>query len=378
MRVPSSYWKKPLTLSQRERAGDYQNSLDGCTTVQLQECDFVLPPELIAQTPAARRDQARLMVVNRAQHSVRHDIFANIGNYLYAGDVLVVNDTKVIPARLRGRKVDTGGKVEVLLLHERHTGVWEVLLKPATKVRPGTPIAFGDGLLHGRVLERVEGGAMTMQFTPAEIGEALQRCGEVPLPPYIKRAAGTAQHTFDLARYQTVYACHPGAVAAPTAGLHFTPELLAQLAQQGITRASLTLHVGWGTFQPIRTTVVEQHHMAREFYCLTVPEAATIASVRAAGGRVVAVGTTTTRTLETIGQQLGDVTASSGWSELFIYPGYRFQVVDTLVTNFHLPRSTLLLLVCAFAGQELILEAYRTAIAAGYRFYSYGDAMLIQ
>ena len=346
--------------------------------MQLQEFDFVLPPELIAQMPAARRDQARLMVVDRAQQSVRHDIFANIGRYLQPGDVLVVNDTKVIPARLRGRKVDTGGKVEVLLLHELRTGVWEVLLKPAAKVRSGTALEFGDGVLRGCILERGERGTVIVQFTPAEVYDALHRCGEVPLPPNIKRVGQTAAHVFDLARYQTVYACHAGAVAAPTAGLHFTPELLAQLMQQGVKRAAVTLHVGWGTFQPIRTTVVEQHRMAQEFYCLTASQAAVIASTRAAGGRVVAVGTTTTRTLETIGQRMGNVTASSGWSDLFIYPGHRFQIVDALVTNFHLPRSTLLLLVCAFAGRGLMLAAYRTAIAEGYRFYSYGDAMLIR
>jgi len=346
--------------------------------VQLQDFDFVLPPELIAQKPTARRDQARLMVVDRAQHRVSHDIFANIGHYLYPGDVLVVNDTKVIPARLRGRKVGTGGKVEVLLLHELHTGVWEVLLKPAAKVRPGMDLEFGDGALRGRVLERGERETVRMQFTPAEVYEALHRCGEVPLPPYIKRGGQAKEHTFDLARYQTVYACHPGAVAAPTAGLHFTPKLLAQLTPQGVKRAAVTLHVGWGTFQPIRTTVVEQHRMAPEFYCLTAAQAAVIESTRVAGGRVVAVGTTTTRTLETIGQRMGNVTAGSGWSDLFIYPGHRFQIVNALVTNFHLPRSTLLLLVCAFAGRDLMLAAYRTAIAAGYRFYSYGDAMLIR
>lgn len=318
------------------------------------------------------------MVVDRAQHSVSHDIFANIGRYLHPEDVLVVNDTRVIPARLRGRKMDTGGKVEVLLLHEVRTGVWEVLLKPAAKVRAGTAIEFGAGVLRGCILARDARGTVTMQFTPAEVYDALHRCGEVPLPPYIKRSGQTEEHAFDLARYQTVYACHPGAVAAPTAGLHFTPELLAQLALQGVKRAAVTLHVGWGTFQPLRTTVIEQHRMAPECYCITASQAAVIASTRATGGRVVAVGTTTTRTLETIGQRLGHVTASSGWSDLFIYPGHRFQIVDALVTNFHVPRSTLLLLVCAFAGRELMLEAYRTAIAAGYRFYSYGDAMLIR
>jgi len=346
--------------------------------VQLQEFDFTLPPELIAQHPVARRDQARLLVVDRAQQRLTHDIFANIGAYLRAGDVLVVNDTKVIPARLHGWKVGTGGKVEVLLLHELQTGVWEVLLKPAAKTRLDMTIAFGDGVLSGRILERRIGGIMVIQFTPAEVYTFLDQCGEIPLPPYIKRDGRTVQQTFDRERYQTVYARHPGAVAAPTAGLHFTPELLAQLAQQGIARAAVTLHVGWGTFQPIRTAVVEQHRMVQEFYRLTIPEAEVIARAHATGSRVVAIGTTATRTLETIGQQWGSTTASSGWSDLFIYPGYRFRIVNALVTNFHLPRSTLFLLVCAFAGRELMLEAYRTAIAEGYRFYSYGDAMFIQ
>jgi len=346
--------------------------------VQLQDFDFTLPPELIAQQPVARRDQARLLVVDRAQQRLTHDLFANIGTYLRAGDVLVVNDTKVIPARLYGWKVGTDGKVEVLLLHELQTGVWEVLLRPAAKTRPGMTIAFGDGVLSGRILERRAGGTMLIQFTPAEVYAVLDRCGEVPLPPYIKRDGTAAQYPFDRERYQTVYARHPGAVAAPTAGLHFTPELLAQLTQQGIACAAVTLHVGWGTFQPIRTSVVEQHRMTQEFYRLTVPEAGVIARARAAGSRIVAVGTTVTRTLETIGQQMGNVTASSGWSDLFIYPGYRFRMVNALVTNFHLPRSTLFLLVCAFAGRELMLEAYHTAIAEGYRFYSYGDAMFIQ
>ena len=245
-------------------------------------------------------------------------------------------------------------------------------------MRLGSIIEFGDGILSGCILERRAGGTVVVQFTPAEMYAVLDRCGEVPLPPYIKRAGTAAEHTFDLERYQTVYARQPGAVAAPTAGLHFTPELLERLTQQGITRAAVTLHVGWGTFQPIRTIEVEQHRMSREFYCLTASEAAIIARTRMAGGRVVAVGTTATRTLETIGQQVGSITASSGWSEIFIYPGYRFRMVDVLVTNFHLPRSTLFLLVCAFAGRELMLEAYRLAIAAGYRFYSYGDAMCIQ
>jgi S-adenosylmethionine:tRNA ribosyltransferase-isomerase len=347
--------------------------------VHLQDFDFRLPPELIAQQPVARRDHSRLMLVERFQQRLTHEVFCNIGQYLRPHDVLVVNDTQVIPARLRGRKVATGGKLEVLLLHERAAGVWEVLLRPAAKVQPGTVIEFGDGLLRGEIRQRQPEGSMLIQFTPPDIHAFLARCGEVPLPPYIKRVGGEGgRHPLDVQRYQTVYARHPGAVAAPTAGLHFTPELLAALAQGGVHQASVTLHVGWGTFRPIRTARVEEHRMDREFYCLTATEAATIQQARAAGGRVVAVGTTVLRTLETIVQCTGRLTARSGWSELFIYPGYQFRVVDALITNFHLPRSTLFLLVCAFAGRELMGEAYRVATAERYRFYSYGDAMFIQ
>lgn len=345
--------------------------------MQLDDFDFTLPPDLIAQQPLARRDQSRLLVVDRAQGHITHTTFAELGIYLRAGDVLVVNDTKVIPARLHGRKVGTGGQVEVLLLHELEAGRWEVLLKPAAKVRLGQEVSFGEGVLRASVQERHPEGTMVVAFTPTEVYAALEQCGEVPLPPYIKRAGNAEQHAVDRQRYQTVYASQPGAVAAPTAGLHFTPELLAHLAQQGVQRATVTLHVGWGTFQPMRTEEVEQHRMTSEFYRVSASEAATITAARTAGQRIVAVGTTATRTLETLGQRHGAVIADSGWSELFIYPGYRFQVVDALVTNFHLPRSTLFLLVCALAGRELMLHAYHTAISAGYRFYSYGDAMLI-
>jgi S-adenosylmethionine:tRNA ribosyltransferase-isomerase len=346
--------------------------------VQLQHFDFTVPPELIAQAPAARRDQSRLLVVDRARQSLTHEVFYNLGAYLRPHDVLVVNDTRVIPARLRGRKVPGGGHVEVLLLHEIRPGTWEVLGRPAAKAPPGTLVEFGHGLLRGEVLQRQPEGSLVMHFTPPDLYALLEQCGEVPLPPYIKRPAGAGPQGFDWQRYQTVYARHPGAVAAPTAGLHFTPDLLAELARRGIHQAAITLHVGWGTFQPIRTEVVEQHRMGKEFYTLTAADATVIQQARAAGGRVVAVGTTVTRALETIGQRPGAFGATSGWSELFIYPGYEFQLVEALVTNFHLPRSTLFLLVCAFAGRELMLEAYRTAIAERYRFYSYGDAMLIR
>jgi S-adenosylmethionine:tRNA ribosyltransferase-isomerase len=346
--------------------------------VHLHDFDFTLPPELIAQAPAARRDQSRLLIVDRSRQCLMHDVFANIGTYLRPNDVLVVNDTKVIPARLRGHKVATGGRVEVLLLYELSPGTWEVLLRPVAKVPPGTLVEFGNGLLRGEVMRRQQDGSVRMRFTPPGIHALLEQCGEVPLPPYIKRPAGALRQPLDLQRYQTVYARHPGAVAAPTAGLHFTEALLAELAQRGIHRAAITLHVGWGTFQPIRTEVVEHHRMGQEYYCLAAADATVIQQARAVGGRVVAVGTTVTRTLETIAHYPEGFAARSGWSELFIYPGYQFQIVEALVTNFHLPRSTLFLLVCAFAGRELMLAAYRTAIAERYRFYSYGDAMLIQ
>ena len=345
--------------------------------MQLRDFDFALPSDLIAQTPAARRDDSRLMIVHRRQRSIRHEAFANVGDYLSAGDVLVVNDTKVIPARLRGTKAGTGGSVEVLLLHEIGAGAWEVLLRPAARTPAGTEVEFGAGKLRGRVGERLEHGATVLHFTPSDILSMLAEVGEVPLPPYIKRQERKESREFDLHRYQTVYASRPGAVAAPTAGLHFTPELLADLKRQDIQRATLTLHVGWGTFQPLRSDVIEQHRMGAERYELKAEEAGCIERARERGNRVVAVGTTTTRTLETIGRQTGRVRAENGWSELFIKPGHRFRVIDALITNFHLPRSTLFMLVCAFAGRDLMLEAYRTAVANRYRFYSYGDAMLI-
>lgn len=346
--------------------------------MHLQDFDFILPPELIAQTPAPRRDQSRLMVVDRGQQRITHDQFANIGDYLNPGDVLVVNDTKVIPARLYGRKVGSGGKVELLLLHDRGHGVWDVRLKPAARVRPGTLVDIASGRLRAEVVERTPEDTMRVRFTPSDIYELLEEVGEVPLPPYIKRAPGAAGRDEDRERYQTVYAYDPGAVAAPTAGLHFTPALLRALASRGIRRATVTLHVGWGTFQPMRSSQVTQHRMAGEFYRVTAEQAAIIREAKTAGGRVVAVGTTTTRTLETVMQCTGEMAAHQGWSELFIYPSYAFRIVDTLLTNFHLPRSTLFLLVSAFAGRELMLEAYRQAIEANYRFYSYGDAMLIR
>ena len=347
--------------------------------MRLDDFDFDLPAERIAQQPMPRRDQSRLMVVNRAQQSITHDVFCHVGRYLRAGDVLVMNDTQVIPARLHGHKMATGGNVEVLLLHDTGDGAWEVLLKPAARVAPGTVIRFAEGVLQGKVERRQASGTCLMRFVPQDILAVLDACGEVPLPPYIKRSqTGTERaRKADAQRYQTVYARHPGAVAAPTAGLHFTPELLDGLRRLQIAQAYATLHVGWGTFQPIRQATVERHKMGAEFYRLPPAEAHVIQQAQRQGGRVVAVGTTVTRTLETIMQEHARLIAHSGWSQLFIYPGYQFRAVESLITNFHLPRSTLFLLVCAFAGRELMQKAYRTAIAERYRFYSYGDAMLI-
>ncbi|PON19482.1 tRNA preQ1(34) S-adenosylmethionine ribosyltransferase-isomerase QueA [Candidatus Entotheonella serta] len=345
--------------------------------MNLNDFTFELPPERIAQTPAARRDASRLMIVDRRQRRITHDVFSNIGQYLQPNDVLVVNNTKVIPARLHGRKAETGGRVEVFLLHDHGKGIWDVLLKPAARIRPSTVIDMGP--LKAEVIERLPDAIVRVKFTSDDIYNTLEQVGEVPLPPYIQRShEQPRERSEDRERYQTVYAQHPGAVAAPTAGLHFTPELLTDLERRGIQRAMVTLHVGWGTFQPIRTDEITDHRMASEYYRLVADEATRIRTARARGGRVVAVGTTSTRTLETIMQQAGEVTARTGWSDLFIYPSYRFRLVDALVTNFHLPKSTLFLLVCAFAGRDLMLEAYHCAITEHYRFYSYGDAMLIQ
>lgn len=287
--------------------------------MNLKDFDFELPPECIAQTPAERRDASRLMVVDRAQQRITHDVFANIGQYLHPPDILVVNDTKVIPARLHGGKAATGGQVEIFLLHDRGEGFWDVLLKPAARVRPGTVIEVGGGALRAEVIERLPDAMVRVQFTPHDIYASLEHVGEVPLPPYIQRDRGDRQRRReDLERYQTVYAQHPGAVAAPTAGLHFTPDLLTDLARQGIQRATVTLHVGWGTFQPIRAENITDHRMGKEFYRLTADEAAHIRRARDRGGRVVAVGTTSTRTLETVMQQGGGDHAVD-WLVRFIY-----------------------------------------------------------
>lgn len=337
--------------------------------------DYDLPPELIAQEPAERRDSSRMMVVDRAAGTFRDGQFAEVADLLRPNDCLVLNDTKVIPARLIGRRMPSGGKAELFLIKQIGEREWEVLAKPGKKLGPGTQVSFGDGRLLASITGRSEGGLRTARFKfEADWHELLDELGATPLPPYIKRPEPKAA---DRDRYQTVYAEREGAVAAPTAGLHFTPASLDRLQGEGVRPARITLHVGWGTFQPVVTDHVEEHVMHEE-HCEVSPEAAEIINrTRPSGGRVVAVGTTSVRTLETRAKS-GEVQPGSGWTRCFIYPGYRFRMVDVLLTNFHLPRSSLIMLVAAFAGRELVLSAYGAAVERRYRFYSYGDCMLIE
>jgi S-adenosylmethionine:tRNA ribosyltransferase-isomerase len=347
--------------------------------VRLSDFDFELPAELIAQEPAPARDQSRLMVLDRAAQGLAHLRTSDLPALLSPGDLLVVNNTRVIPARLRGRRVPSGGHVECLLLRRIDDDRWDVLVHPGQKIRPGGRLAFESGgvRLLAEVLGRHTFGRRTVRLwreDDGDLDEAIDRIGEVPLPPYIKRPLTEA----DRERYQTVYARVRGSVAAPTAGLHLTPETLGRLAARGIERVEITLHVGYGTFEPVRTDTVEDHRIAPEPYAISDDAAAAINGALDAGRRVVAVGTTTTRTLETVASAHGGrIAPGMGDAALFIYPGHRFQVVRGLLTNFHLPKSSLLLLVSALAGRERILEAYREAVTRGYRFYSYGDAMLI-
>jgi len=336
--------------------------------------DYDLPAELIAQEPAERRDQARMMVVERATGSLRDARFPDLVQLLHPGDCLVLNDTKVIPARLVGRRLPSGGKAELLLVRRLGEWEWEVLAKPGRKLGPGTQIEFGGGRLVATITSRGESGLRQARFrSEGEWEAAVDELGAMPLPPYIKRPQPRSE---DRTRYQTVYARSEGAVAAPTAGLHFTPETLEQLREEGVRTATVTLHVGWGTFQPVVSERVQDHVMHEEYFEVTPEAANTINATRLSGGRVIAVGTTSVRTLESAIEG-GVVRASSGWTRCFIYPGYQFRMVDALLTNFHLPRSSLILLVSAFAGRELILSAYRGAVERRYRFYSYGDCMLI-
>lgn len=342
--------------------------------MHVSDFDYELPEELIAQEPLAERDHSRLLVVDKRAESFHHTLFSQIGAWLSPGDLLVFNDTKVIPARLWGRRLPGGGKVEVLLLSPRSADQWEALVRPGRKVPTGQTLAFGaDGELTALAEERTAFGGRILRFNRqgADLRASIMKLGEVPLPHYIK----TPLQNFD--RYQTVYARTEGSVAAPTAGLHFTPELLQELNAAGIKTAYLTLHVGLGTFRPVKAEVVEEHQMHTEYFQISTELAAAIAATKAAGHRVIAVGTTSVRALETMGQEDGTVRAGDGQTAIFIYPGYQFKVLDGLVTNFHLPRSTLLMLVSAFAGRERTLAAYSEAIRERYRFFSFGDAMLV-
>lgn len=330
---------------------------------------FDLPQELIAQDPLEDRSASRLLVMDKKTGAIEHRVFRDIVEYLHPGDCLVVNDTKVIPARLFGAKEDTQAKIEVLLLKRKENDIWETLVKPGKKCKPGTVIVFGEGLLKGTVVDVVEEGNRLIQFSYEGIfEEILDQLGQMPLPPYI------THQLQDKNRYQTVYAKHDGSAAAPTAGLHFTTELLKKIEEMGVKIAHVTLHVGLGTFRPVKVDNVLDHHMHSEFYIVEEEEAKKINDTKAAGGRVICVGTTSCRTIESAAGDDGILKAGSGWTEIFIYPGYRFKILDCLITNFHLPESTLVMLVSALAGKEHVLHAYAEAVRERYRFFSFGDA----
>lgn len=336
--------------------------------------DFDLPEELIAQTPLEKRDSSKLLVIDRASHSMIDTHFDHILDELNPGDALVMNNTRVLPARLYGEKPETHGHVELLLLKNTEGDQWEVLAKPAKRLRVGAKVSFGDGRLVATVIKELDHGGRIVEFSYDGIFlEVLESLGEMPLPPYIH------EKLEDRDRYQTVYAKENGSAAAPTAGLHFTNELLAKIEAKGVKLVYLTLHVGLGTFRPVSVDNVDEHEMHSEFYSLSEEAAKTLNEVKAAGGRVVAVGTTSIRTLETIGSKFdGKIQADSGWTNIFIKPGYEFKVVDAFSTNFHLPKSTLVMLVSAFAGREFVLDAYKHAVDEKYRFFSFGDAMFVK
>lgn len=338
--------------------------------MRLEDFDYLLPEERIAQLPCEPRDASRLLVLDRSRDELEHKQFFNLPEYLRPGDTLVFNDTRVIPARLIGHKEQTGAKIEVFLLNRLTATDWEVLVKPGKKARPGTVIVFSEAL-RCEVLDGTDFGGRVIRFQfDGVFEEILDKLGETPLPPYIK------EQLTDKERYQTVYARERGSAAAPTAGLHFTQELLVHLRQQGINLAFVTLHVGLGTFRPVQVEDITQHTMHKEYYTITPEAAELINATKQAGNRVIAVGTTSVRTLETAAAG-GQVKSGSGWTNIFIYPGCQFQVVDAIITNFHLPKSTLLMLISAFAGRERVLAAYREAVERQYRFFSFGDAMLI-
>ena len=341
---------------------------------QLLKSDFFyeLPEELIAQDPLEKRDSSRLMTLNRRTGEFEHRVFSDIEEMLFPGDCLVLNNTKVIPARLLGVKEGTGGAVEILLLKRKGRDLFEAIVRPGKKLRPGARVSFGDGELKAQIEEVLEGGNRLVRFEfDGVFEEILDRLGQMPLPPYIKHELK------DRDRYNTVYARYEGSAAAPTAGLHFTEELLKRLSDKGVRLVYITLHVGLGTFRPVKEDNILEHKMHSEYYEISRESAETINSVKASGGRIIAVGTTSTRTLEAAADSEGRLSASSGETDIFIYPGYKFKVIDALITNFHLPESTLIMLVSALAGRENVLRAYRAAIEERYRFFSFGDAMFV-
>ena len=333
---------------------------------------YDLPHELIAQTPLKDRSSSRLLSVDKLSGDLRHGTFTDILNYINPGDCLVVNNTRVIPARLYGVKEGTGGKIEFLLLSRKEDDVWEVILKPGKKAKPGARFVFGEGLLTAEILDTVNDGNRLVKFYYDGLWEnVLDRLGEMPLPPYI------TEHLDDKERYQTVYSKHEGSAAAPTAGLHFTPELMKAIEEKGAKIAYVTLHVGLGTFRPVKVDDVENHKMHSEFYVIDEETADTINQTKKNGGKIISVGTTSTRVLETVADESGFVKASTGWTDIFIYPPYKLKCPDALITNFHLPESTLLMLVSAFSSKEIMMNAYEEAVKEKYRFFSFGDAMFI-
>ncbi|HYE09219.1 MAG TPA: tRNA preQ1(34) S-adenosylmethionine ribosyltransferase-isomerase QueA [Patescibacteria group bacterium] len=340
--------------------------------MNLKDFYFELPEELIAQEPLAERDASRLLVLDKKSGEIKHNTFRDVMKYLKKGDCLVLNNTRVIPARLFGTKKETGGSIEFLLLKRMEKDVWEVMLRPGKKAKAGARFSFGQGELEAEILDIVEGGNRIVKFYYEGIFEAvLDKLGNMPLPPYITKTLE------DKERYQTVFSKHEGSAAAPTAGLHFTPELLEEIQQIGVQLAYITLHVGLGTFRPVKVENILEHTMHSEYFDVSSETAEIINSTKAGGGRVICVGTTSTRTVESIAEADGTIKPCSGWTDIFIYPGYTFKVIDALITNFHLPESTLVMLVSALAGRENVLNAYNEAVKERYRFFSFGDAMLI-
>lgn len=341
--------------------------------MKVSEFDFYLPEELIAQHPKEKRDESRLMVVDKKDGEIKHKVFKDIIDYINPGDCLVLNNTRVLPARLIGEKENTGGKMEFLLLKRLESNLWETLVKPGKRAKIGSRFVFGGGELKAEVKEIGEEGSRIVKFEYEGIfEEVLDRLGQMPLPPYI------TEQLEDRERYQTVYSKEVGSAAAPTAGLHFTEELMNKLKEKGVNICFVTLHVGLGTFRPVKVEDIEEHHMHSEYYTMSKETADIINETKKKGGKIIAVGTTSCRTLETIGDNSGKVSEESGWTDIFMYPGYKFKVVDTIITNFHLPQSTLLMLVSAFSSKDIIMKAYDIAVKEKYRFFSLGDAMIIR